>query len=1509
MVGEDGIETTVFPLNAAQKGIWLGQGLAPSSARYNTAEYVRIHGPLQKNKFVTAIKHVLGQAEGLHINFDRQQPVYYCRPVNVQLIEQDFSFGSGSVDEKMHLAMAWMKANCGQGLNIYAGQLFDTALLKLADDEWIAFLKIHHIAADGYSYILLFNALFHTYEKLTKDAANPTSVVGGLADKLFDPFHKAVSESLQYPSTDTFKNDEHYWRSQLTSMVRPVSFADTNAEISDDFLRCTAEISSADRQQFEQLAKINGVSWPELLMAIIAHMLCLQRATTRVSIGIPLMNRMGTSARVPMMQMNIAPLVVTLTDGATLLEQAQALAQRLRQDRPHHRYRYESMRAFSRKITPENDGRIWGPVINILPFSRRTTIGDLRLDFHNVSAGPVEDISFTFLLTTTHGLKLQIDANPKIYDISTITQLSESIVTSIKQGHEQSSLRLRLPSKPFSWLAATGFDDRQQKTPLAIWQKIKSIATIACGHTALEDDHTALSYPQLVEKVEHLACQFESSGLVAGDRCVLMLPRSIQAILSCLACIKNQYSFIFIDSNAPPERVKSILDDCQPNLVLVHEINTLRHIGIEALPVPLAVLDEHDAMVAVNSVKRAAHAVDSATQALLDGAAYIIYTSGSTGRPKGVVVGRQALSHFVQSAIRSYGLLPTDRVLQFSPLHFDACIEEIFCSLSVGATLVLRNDTILDSMANFCHYCEKRRISFLDLPTAFWHEWVKALVGQSLPIPKRLRSVIIGGEAVNDEQLTQWLATVGRQVKLFNSYGPTEATVVATVEPLHELKQNDIVQVNSTAPLGKPLAGRAIMVADERGQILPRGKNGELYLLGSGLANGYLHLEEATARAFVNVRLPWMQQTQRAYRTGDRVILTDDDELHFCGRIDNEIKISGQRISPREIELALEGLPPVDQAVVTVVKQRNTTLIVAHLQGRKTQDHFPTIDVLRHALRKTLPGVMLPKHVLHYDGFPLNASGKVDRLWLSAKGLSAQGLSAQQSVSRRNQPQNQAEESAAELEIMRRLWQEFLGNIPFTGEDNFFTLGGESLQVIQLANRLSVIRNRTVSGALLFKNPTLTTMTQAVFHAHRVESEGSSANLAITRKLSPLTIEAKIIQDIKSFQIALDQEDEHRKSDKLTSNTVIVTGATGFVGAHIVADLLAHTQSQVICLIRADSLLTAQTKLKDTVAKYRLDLSIESLLQSRLTIVLTDLQKPNIGFTRNACKALCEKASTIIHAAAKTSVTRDYDSLRDVNTLATASLTLLAKRFNLRLCYISTIAVAPPKSSGQALREDFVDFHSALADGYQQSKWAAETMVKHAISAGVDARIYRLGRVTGSLKNYYVNRQDLVWQIILTSLRIGCLPDLNIAEPWTPVDQIAGFIVQNQSLPGEVAVFNLVTSHRVHFQTVCCWLQQSNPQLEKVAVSEWLDKIQRSHDPSALILATFFEQKHQAQLLGQELPTTDIQSHQFLQQLHQQAQAMSDIKEREFSHYCRHARNALQAEATQAKNLEQMAGV
>ena len=419
---------------------------------------------------------------------------------------------------------------------------------------------------------------------------------------------------------------------------------------------------------------------------------------------------------------------------------------------------------------------------------------------------------------------------------------------------------------------------------------------------AIEDRGQCWTYQVLNIYANQLAHYLRERRVGPNVLVGLHLERSFEMIVGVLAILKAGGAYVPLDPGYPPERLDWMLKDSQIQVLLTQQPLGLNLPGGSADVICL----KTDWPIITQKPK---HNLTLPTAS--DLLAYVIYTSGSTGKPKGVMIGQQALANFVSAANRAYGVVPGDRVLQFASISFDAAIEEIFLTLTQGATLVLRTQAMLKSIPDFLEACEALRITVLDLPTAFWHQLCACL--DTVTLPSTVRLTIIGGERALSQWLTVWKRCVSSRVSLVNTYGPTETTVVATY---CYLTGSDAVQVDTldAVPIGQPLANLQTHILDREMQPVPKGSPGELYVSGPSLAQGYLNRADLTARRFVMLATDTAEI--RLYRTGDLARYRDDGYLEYLGRTDDQIKIRGFRIELQEIENVLMQHPAVQDAVV-----------------------------------------------------------------------------------------------------------------------------------------------------------------------------------------------------------------------------------------------------------------------------------------------------------------------------------------------------------------------------------------------------------------------------------------------------------------------------------------------------------------------------------------------------------------------------------------------------------------
>jgi nonribosomal peptide synthetase MxcG len=794
------------------------------------------------------------------------------------------------------------------------------------------------------------------------------------------------------------------------------------------------------------------VSWADFILAAIAAYLHLTTEASELIFGLPVMGRLGSAAlRVPTMVMNIVPLYVSVQTDSSFTMLSRQIGQRLREIRPHQRYRYEQLRRDLKRVG--GNRRLFGSVVNIMPFDYALRFAGYSSIAHNISAGPVEDLSINLYARGNDlGLQVTLDANPACYDLEVLMlhqrglfdllhralDAPDAIIGSATQTQAQAIVQTRssglLQGEPLAVL------------PQLVIDRITEQANHFPQSLAVVDGDRSLCYRDLLESAQRLAARLRTAGAEPGQLVAIYLPRSSESIIAILGILMSGAAYLALDPQAPSTRTATLIEDAAPALLLTSAEGAS---AIASAHQPQQILLEEQSLAPSPTVLSHPESSDLA---------YVVYTSGSTGQPKGVMIDHRALASFVGAALQRYAICSGDRVLQFAPLHFDASVEEIFLTLCAGATLVLRNEAMLQSIPRFLKACEDLGITILDLPTAFWHELAFSLATDQAKLPKRIHTVIIGGEAALPERVARWQIMVGNQVTLLNTYGPSETTVVVTAANLNFLCTGD-----QEIPIGHLLPGLSAAVLDRNREPIAFGQTGELYLLGPTLACGYLGRPDLTAENFVHLNA--FPGNPRAYRTGDRVRLRSDGQLIFIGRFDQEFKISGHRVDPAEIETALLNISGIrEAAVVGHVLPSGIKRLCAHIVADSPHQSGIT---LRQHLAKILPAAIVPSGFLFSDRLPRTSTGKLDRSAL--KNLHPEWIAGDDLV------------STTPLEaLVLRVWKEILVQDGISIQDDFFELGGQSLQTIQVANRLGSELGQDISVNTIFRHPTVAELSRAL---------------------------------------------------------------------------------------------------------------------------------------------------------------------------------------------------------------------------------------------------------------------------------------------------------------------------------------------------------------------------------------------------------------------------------------------
>nr|WP_268254345.1 amino acid adenylation domain-containing protein [Streptomyces hiroshimensis] len=1037
-----------LPLTAAQSGMWFAQALDPGSPALGTAEYLEIHGDIDPARFAEALHRTVGEADALRVRIADTPDGPRQFPIAVEAPGHGFPLHTADLRAERDpdaAALAWMHADLAEPFDLARGPLFSHALLRVGDERWLWYQRVHHAVLDGYGYSLVARRVAELYTALATGEDPAPSPFGRLAD--------LVAEDAAYRESATRTRDRAHWLTTFADRPEAPSLASAGPSArpalpSRGHLRATAHLAPEATDRLRRLAASVRATWTDVLFA--AQALYVARATRSedVVLGLPMMGRMGSVAlRVPGMVMNVLPLRLTVTPAATFAELVHQAVLGIRAARRHQRYRYEDIR---RDLGLLGEGRpLTGPLVNVMPFDYGLTFAGARAGAHNLAPGPVDDLTVgIYDRADGSGLRIDYDANPARYAQEELAAHQARFLDLLTRLAERDP-HLPLGGLPLATGAErervlTEFNDTAtQVPPTTLVGPVEARAARTPHATALVDGDRTLTYAALNARANRLARHLRTLGVAPGTLAAVALPRSTELVVALLAVLKAGGAYMPLDTADPAVRVREMLETAAPVCVVTDRAGAaalpaaalpaaaLPAAALPAGPVPVVALDDPALGEAL-----AAHLPTDPGRALTpQHPAYVLHTSGTTGAPKGVVVPHSAIDNRLRWMQAQYPLAPGDRVLHKTPAGFDVSVWELFWPLREGATLVLAGPgahrdpaelarTIREQGVTVTHFVPSVLQLFLAAPGA------AACTG--------LRHVFSSGEVLPRATAEDFHRLLPGTA-LHNLYGPTEAAVDVTH---HTCRPGETGPV----PIGRPVWNTRLYILDAALQPCPPGIPGELYVAGAQLAAGYLGRPDLTAERFVDD--PFAGPGARMYRTGDLARWREDGEAEYLGRTDRQVKLHGRRIEPDGVEAVLLADPRVQAACAVVREDRPgdrrlvayVTPVSADAAAEAGTLPRPAPDALREMLAAQLPEAMVPSAVVVLDAFPTGPNGKLHRAALPAPGPQADAGG--------RAPAGPREET------LTRLFAEVLG-LPHVGvDDGFFALGGTSLLAARLVARV-----------------------------------------------------------------------------------------------------------------------------------------------------------------------------------------------------------------------------------------------------------------------------------------------------------------------------------------------------------------------------------------------------------------------------------------------------------------------
>jgi amino acid adenylation domain-containing protein len=1053
-----------LPLSFAQQRMWFLAQLEPDVAVYNIPAAVRMTGSLNIAALERSFSEVVRRHEALRTTFVAHdgipvQVIHEAEAVAIPVLD----LSGWEETEREAETQRLIREERQRPFDLARGPLLRVGLLQLGAEEYVLLLTLHHIVSDAWSTEVLVREITTLYQAYVSGEASPLT-------ELTVQYADYAAWQREWLQGEVLEAQLFYWRRQLGGLPEVLELPTKGPRPAVQTYRAGSQgllLSERQKEAFQALAYGEGTTLFITLLAAFQTLLWHYTRQEQVSVGTPTAGR----DRVEIEGLigcfvNTLVMATDLSGDPSFREVLQrvkevALGAYAHQDVPFERLVEE--------LSPARD-LSWTPLFQVM-FMLGTAreqreaieLPGVSLSLIRGSSGGGSKFDLTMWLdqNTEGELKGALIYNADLFAESMMSRMSEHFRILVDAVIAKPDVRL-------SELQLLSAAEREQVQ--VEWNDTKrDYARENCIHELFEKQvertpnavavvygKEQIRYRELNERANQLAQHLRNLGVRAEVLVGICMERSVELVVGLLGILKAGGAYVPIDPLYPKERLASLLQDARVSILLTEQPL------LERLPL------QEISLVCLDSDRDVISRCDrenlpslSTPQTL----AYMIYTSGSTGEPKGVLTQHSSLVNYIDAARVEFGLGPDDRVLQFAPVSFDTASEEIYTCLTSGATLVLRDELMVSSVPAFLQSCRDLEITVLDLPTAYWHHLTAALLERRLTLPESIRLVILGGEKALPERLAIWHRLVDHRVRLLNTYGPTEATIVSTKCDVSAPSEK--LETWREVPIGRPVPNAQVYLLDRNLKPVPIGVSGELYIGGEGLARGYFQRPDATAEKFVPDRFSAVPGA-RLYRSGDLARYLDDGRIEFLGRNDHQVKVRGFRIEVGEIEAILLRQPQVRDAIVIAREDvpGDKRLVAYVVAGQEPE---PSISELRKALQEKLPEYMMPAAFVLLDKLPLTSNGKIDRRALPTPehGRSRNGNS-------HVAPRTPTEQRLAAI------WAEVLKHEQVGIHDNFFELGGHSLLATQMVLRVRDAFQIELPLRRLFESATVAGLAQEV---------------------------------------------------------------------------------------------------------------------------------------------------------------------------------------------------------------------------------------------------------------------------------------------------------------------------------------------------------------------------------------------------------------------------------------------
>lgn len=1346
-------ELPYYPVSFAQRRMYVVQQMRDSdTTSYNMPFTFELKGKLHLDKLRETLQILVLRHESLRTSF------HMINENLVQKVDKDVSWDLEVIEAEESEVQAKLEEFI-RPFNLSEAPLFRAHLIQLKPNHHMLSWDMHHIIADGVSMNLFLKEFMTFYQGEALPALT-------IQYKDYALWQQSDEQRAR------LKEQEKYWINHFSDDL-PI------LELPTDFQRPSVQQFDGDEWTFEihsdllakvkQLCSSQGTTLYMTLLAAYQVFLSKYTGQEDIIVGSPIAGRSHVDLEnIVGMFVNTLALRGQPKAEESFLSYLKQVKESVLQAYANADYPFEEL---IEKLDLERD-MSRHPLFDTLFSLQNMEMSALQMS--DLEIFPYENgqksakFPLSWLLTEGESLYVTIEYSTKLFKQETIQRMAnhfERLLTQVIAYPEESIGHLEWITNAEKHMILGEFNLTEADYP-----REKTIQELFEEQVEKNPDQVALisggeqfTYKQLNVKFNQLAHVLRREGVQPDQVIGLIADRSLAMIVGIFGILKAGGSYLPIDPTYPVERIKYMLEDSQTHLLLVQQENMVPA-GYQGEV--LIVEDETWIDEPVSNLELINQPQDLA---------YVMYTSGSTGKPKGNLTTHRNIIKTVCN--NGYiEITSEDRLLQLSNYAFDGSTFDIFSSLLHGATLVLVPKEVILNPVDLIKVIREEHISVSFMTTSLFN----ALVELDLSSLTNMRKIVFGGEKASFKHVEKALNFLGNG-RLVNGYGPTETTVFATTYTV-----DDRIKEWGIIPIGRPLNNTTVHILNADDKLQPIGVIGELCVSGDGLARGYLNLPAFTAERFVeNPFIPG----ERMYRTGDLARWLPSGVLEYVGRKDEQVKIRGHRIELSEIETRLLEHPVVSETVL-VAKQnkQGSSYLCAYIVANSLWN----VGELRKHVSDALPEHMVPSYFIGLEKLPLTSNGKVDKRALPEPEGNLH--LTRKVISPRNESERQLVAIIAEVLGLEA------SEVSIT--DNLFDLGGHSLTILRILAKV-----HTLNWKLEMKD---------FYNCKNLEELASKAS--DIKGIQELSSNGSIFTKGESKPIPLVPIYDRQKE----MEHVLLLGSTGFLGIHLLHELLMSTRATILCVIRGEDAATAKQRLLNKIDFYFASLYSNSQIDEwfeRIQIIHGDITQAHFGLEEENYEALGRIVDTVIHTAALVKHYGHYEEFEKVNVHGTQHAVDFCLNNKLPMHYVSTLSVSGTSVEEAVERKLFTERDFYIGQNYEsnvylRSKFEAEAVIVDGLENGLDARIYRVGNLTGRFKDGWFQEninENMFYLLSKAFLELGGF-DKEIMQGMvdlTPIDICAQAIIHIITSKGiQERVFHLQNPHLVTYEDMYCVFEE-----------------------------------------------------------------------------------------------------